>query len=251
MDIVTECYNYIETHKPEKPTKKGKYWNPAEIDIALLIGIDPYTLISDIIDCNRYLIYNIYSREIYRLSTMLRCYNSMNPCVCSIARVMKRCSKIIMDYHNSTIIGVAGLRKTLSDNLKECGCYIPRLSNIIAQFQIDINRYVHSISWNMCSQLHFKYTTCDNMIFGQMLVVSELLRQDDSHDVYLSKDYIIPNTDITVFEFMFMDLNKTHLPILNYEELMVERFKTLEHIIRDRCKKLNDISKSRKRCALI
>jgi len=59
--------------------------------------------------------------------------------------------------------------------------------------------------------------------------------------VHRSLRYIIPTTDITVFEFLFMDLNLTHLPILNHEELMVEEFKELEHLIRGRCKKLKEI----------
>ena len=62
-----------------------------------------------------------------------------------------------------------------------------------------------------------------------------------THFVHRSLRYIIPTTDITVFEFLFMDLNLTHLPILNHEELMVEEFKELEHLIRGRCKKLKEI----------
>jgi len=53
--------------------------------------------------------------------------------------------------------------------------------------------------------------------------------------------YTIPKTNISVFEFLFMDLNLTHLPILNQEELMVEEFKELEQLIRGRCKKLKEI----------
>jgi len=62
-----------------------------------------------------------------------------------------------------------------------------------------------------------------------------------THFLHRSLRHIIPITDITIFEFLIMDLNLIHLPILNHEELMVEEFKELEHLIRGRCKKLKEI----------
>jgi len=52
---------------------------------------------------------------------------------------------------------------------------------------------------------------------------------------------IIPDTDISVFEFLFLNLTMIHLPILNHEELMVEKCNKIEHLIRGRCKKLKEV----------
>jgi len=59
-----------------------------------------------------------------------------------------------------------------------------------------------------------------------MTGVSIELCRDSTYIVHKLVSYIIPN--ISIFEFLFVDLNLTHFPILNREELMVKKFRELE-----------------------
>jgi len=80
-----------------------------------------------------------------------------------------------------------------------------------------------------------------NVYLTGMYFLGKPNQANQSRIVLDAMEWILPNTDISVFEFLIMDLNLIHLPILNHEELMVEEFKELEHLIRGRCKKLKEI----------
>jgi len=235
MDIITDCCNYAESIKFEVPIKQGRLPYPAEITASLEKGEDPLRFVFDIVD---YYKVHIYTSCTNKMDEILSHYkgeiNVDLTCVRSRARVMKQCSKIVVYYYN---IMINVLTKYLDEIMSNPEGHNLNFA-VIYRFLTDVNAHLYDIIGSMVTKLYCKYTTDDRMRFGPMLMLIDAEELFKNHDMYVCRNFIIPDTDITVFEFLFMDLNLTNLPILNHEELIVEKFKKLEHLIRDRCKKL-------------
>ena len=242
MNIIKDCYDYVKRIKFEKLTKEVNDVATNIIALRLVHGEDPLCLVSDIVDYYKSIALTCSSKIeliidiLFHYKVSDRCH----PVMCSKARVMKQCSKIILYYYSVMINTITKLRKTSTDELKKCDCGILCIGVIITNFKASVHDHVYHIYTDMSNQLYRKYISADGIPFGIMHVMSI-----DSaviiHDITKSTEFIIPNSDITVFEFLFMDLNLTHLPILNQEELMVENNREIGHLIRGRCKKLKEI----------
>ena len=245
MNIIKGYYNDVKHIKPEKPIKGGSsYWNPNDIIRALTAGGDPCTLISDIVDWFRRYIYETVSTKIDLLMKRLIIYKDYNlvenvDVVTSKARMIKRCIQVLVYYHNVGINILTRLQKSVLDNLEECKADISYIGIIISRFRVDVRNLIADNLSIMNEQLYRKYVSSTNRWFG--MLTSMLHVEVNTYDICTCREFIIPDTNISVFEFLFMDLNLTHLPILNHEELMIEEFKTLERLIIDKCNKLYGI----------
>ena len=226
---------YIKENRPIE-VRKGYCWS--EIKIAKASIKTRTKMIRDVINHGIHMLYYVhlcYTRELYSKVSKYR--NSVGeswPIACSKARVMKH-------YHNITTSHYNWAVQTLK---KTCEKWFKHTS--LVSFHRKYVNYIHDFcdvfAVNIKKMMTVpKYVTSDGIGIGIMCVLDE---PDDNHDVVHAMKCIIQDTNVSVFEFLIMDLNLTHLPILNHEKLIVERFKKLEPMVRDRCKTLNVMYKT-------
>jgi len=189
-----------------------------------------------------YEIYNEWSEALVGvLNGMKNAFNGkLDPkVICSRSRMIKQCSKIIREHYDNMLSmydeECISKRKLLSS---PSGAYI--IGYIVAYTDRCLEKFDNDIKQSLC----LRYRSSINPHGFQFGIWDGIvdINDDSDHDICVSMRYIIPNTDITVFEFLFMDFDPTHLPILNHEELMVKKFKTLKHLIEERCVILKNIT---------
>jgi len=250
MDFIRKCRNYIDHIKFES-FEQDYYLVESEICEALTLGEDPLWLISFIADYYKTYATSACNNKLKLITHYFHNYswNLSYGYMYSVARILKLCSKTVVNHYRFMLTIIDRLQKKVIDIVKanKCKCKICEslLAKMICDLKYNMNSHVTAIIQFMNNLLYSKYTF-DGKTFGMMYVGKEMtlyIENDRAffRDIYKCVRYIIPNTDISLFEFLFMDQDLTHIPILNHEELMVEKFKKLEHLIRDRCKKLKEI----------
>jgi len=237
MEIFSSVYEY---HKQNQPI-------PVTIQTGLHVEgttCEPGKVIGYIVDKGKYILYNTYSTCTKLISDRLDMYKeptfvaNLDPHkMASHARIIKQSSKIAIQCYRDMVL-------KLDEENQKILISIPRDEEVDKVYHLGVGyllTVVPEVLRELRKSLFHRYTTSDGFTFGIINGVDVHLGDCKCCFACELVNYLIPNTSITLFEFLFMDMNLTHLSILNYEELMVEKFKNIELIIRDRCKTLNKI----------
>jgi len=240
MKTINEVYEYHKYNQPQILTDNF-YVSGDELE-TLETLIDTFEKFVYSGKCRLYNVYMTYSKRLFdKLDTYKNfTFNDKtdSQVIRSRARIIKQCSKIIREHYDNML--------NIYD--KECICkrkmiegasrevMLHAISSIASYGMAYIDEFMERTKLLVTS----RYKSSDGTSFG---LLDGIININDyvPHDICVSMRYIIPNTDITVFEFLFMDFDPTHLPILNHEELMVKKFKTLKHLIEERCVILKSI----------
>jgi len=235
---VKNVLDYIGRINPTKPPKGNLYEVQELVDAITQEGVPTLLIIRNLINHGYYGIWEICSWELNKLSGILKIIEG-NLATSSKTRVIKLCATITIRYYRAMKDILHKSYTLICEKLKICGGSTVSDCALVNILRLDVLTHVRLFSTNLHRLLYTEYTTSDNIPFGLNNIIMAVVENPDR--LAESMEFIIPNTDITIFEFLFMDLNLTHLPILNHEELMVEKFDNLKHLIIDRCKKLNEI----------
>jgi len=244
MKLINDACNYYEQNQPTPV--KWKDYRVGDINTFVLdpeldkivkgpwITVSSSELIEEVIGIifnERFIMYDVYYNmyasfipgKLYRLK-----HSSENdwPILRSHIRMTKQYNKNIIQYYRDAVHEFNSVVKTLLDlyittEVFYCKRVLRRMSGRFKENmkKLSTNYFMH-IRWSFG-------------LFDCIVSINPIIRRA-LHDIILT-------TDITVFEFLIMDLNLTHLPILNQEELMVENNREIEGLIRGRCKKLKEI----------
>jgi len=241
MNIINSVFEFIKENPISDLGEPGRYW--FESNVKFLNGCRSWLNLID--DTYKYVLNRmcvIRNMMMYEISKQLDRYKTQQEkCLRACPRV---CSKIRILYWYSKNIVKAHTRHMwiLNDeymNAKE----IAEKDRLLFKSGMRVLYSMQDVVIMFSKEIVFNHiTSCDDTYADFRDVISGRYNGSGSrHVIFDAMEYVIPGTGNSVFEFLIMDLNLTHLPILNHEELMVEKFKKLDHLIRDRCKKLNEI----------
>jgi len=240
IQTVREVYDYHKTNQP--PAVPRSIFSCYDYVHELNVNIPE--LIEQITGVGKYNLYKIYCKLSTMLSNKLDEYiknrfdDKLNQqVICSRARLIKQCSEIIKNRYDYAISKCNKeficKRKTFENGSSNVLDIIEYLLHYADACVVGFRNEMHLL-------LRCRYKSSSHFPFG-LLDGIDIDNYDSENDIAASMGYIIPNTDITVFEFLFMDFDPTHLPILDHEKLMIEKFKTLEYVIKEQCMRLNTI----------
>ena len=242
LKLINDACNYYEQNQPT-PVK----WKDYRVDgiNVFVFDLELYKIIELISSSEKvirvifrkrrfmYQIYSIYTKYIlYKLNRHKIMHDSIQR---THFRVIKQCIKIAIQCYRNVVHEFNSTVEKLLNSDDQANEFNNILNNLEKSLGDVVNRFQENIK-----KMMFRYYVIPGCYFG---ILDGVIADINSPTHYISRSlqHIIPMTDISVFEFLIMDLYLIHLPILNHEELMVENNRELEHLIRGRCKKLKEI----------
>jgi len=244
LNIINSVLEYNEKNRTVVPREWGHYWSDSSIYSELttsqdmretwarIIGDTYNYVLRQMDDINNLFIDDISVQLVDYKERLNKCLRNCSV-ICSKIRVLKHISKSVHKSHNCSADDLSNSYRDAEKWLTSDCLDITAGLCVLQDMQYVVEIFSRRLSFG-------EYVICDN-IYVETLDLVKGSQRYPRHVVFDAMEFIIPGTNISVFEFLIMNLDLNHLPILNHEELIIVKFKKLEHLIRDKCRTLDKI----------